>query len=109
VVVRQRPVKTNGLWPEYQLHETALLRLCTQQKLDSGQPGADCLTPQLHTNDHLATNHERNLLKSIAASHGMPSAATREDSGWQAKVILRTDGRGVIHCGGIDRSQRRPR
>jgi hypothetical protein len=58
-------------------------------KFDSGQPGADCLTPQLHTNGHLAKDHERNLPKSIAVSQGMPSAAAREDSGWRAKVILR--------------------
>jgi hypothetical protein len=97
------------LRPDYRLCETAVLRLCTQQKFDSGQPGADCLTPQLHTNGHLATDNERNLLKSIAAPHGMPSAATREDSTWRQKVILRTNGGGVIHCGGIDGSQRRPR
>lgn len=57
----------------------AVLRLCTQRRFDGGRPGADCLTPQLRTNGHLATDYERNLLKSVAGSQGMPYAAKIED------------------------------
>jgi transglutaminase-like putative cysteine protease len=39
----------------------AVLRLFTQRNFDGGQPGADCLTPQLRTNGRLAANPERNL------------------------------------------------
>jgi hypothetical protein len=35
-------------------------------KFDGGQPGAGCLTPQLRTSGHLATDKERNLLVSVA-------------------------------------------
>lgn len=47
-----------------------MLCLCTQRRFDGGRPGADCLTPQLRTNGHLATDYERSLLKSVADSQG---------------------------------------
>lgn len=47
-----------------------MLRLCTQRVFDGGRPGADCLTPQLRTNGHLATDYKRNLSKSVAYPPG---------------------------------------
>jgi hypothetical protein len=53
------------------------LRLLHSQ-FDGGQPGADCLTPQLRTNGHLATDTKRNLLKSVAVFQHMPKAARKK-------------------------------
>jgi len=49
--------------------------ICVHSQFDGGQPDADCLTSQLRTNGHLATDHKRNLLKSIAVSQDMPCLA----------------------------------
>jgi hypothetical protein len=65
--------------PNYRLYRRRVLRLYTQRRFDGGRPGADCLTPQLRTNGHLATDYERNLLESAADSQGMPYAAEIKD------------------------------
>ena len=73
-----RGIKTDGPGPITGSIEEPV-RVCTHSEFDGGQPGADCLTPQLRTNGHLATDYERNLLKSVAGSQGMPYAAKIED------------------------------
>jgi hypothetical protein len=66
-----------GLCPDCRLCYKAGLRVLHSQ-FDGGQPGADCLTPQLRTNGHLATDTKRNLLKSVAVFQRMPKAAGKK-------------------------------
>uniref|UniRef100_UPI003899C7B0 hypothetical protein n=1 Tax=Mycobacterium sp. HUMS_1102779 TaxID=3383487 RepID=UPI003899C7B0 len=46
-------VKTDGPRRIIDPTDGAVLRLFTQPRFDGGQPGADCLTPQLRTNSRL--------------------------------------------------------